>query len=1205
MVDGSSLSAEIDRLIPLLAKVDDHPWPARVAALKRVCTLTRDHTARAQVEFAPSMVRLQSGICEQLRDRRSLVVKQACETILAIAAQCKESYTNREAAAHLTDEQFDAAQAAWIHITTTFIEHTLPSIPITVKVISESACQCLNGLVEHISPLYRAGQFDYPILSYLLGVCTTQKHGIVREHCFSAIANSLLRLDQRYIERETNQDANEVARINERQTDEPDEESVSIASSSTAAPPASSSSSPDTDSSSSLLFSQLESRIAAGINDSFDKARDAARLALIHFERISPARSARITLRMTQAQQNKFTDQKSEYLMNEVVQLTATADINDKSTSNEKEIKPNNKSTSANNANKKTTTANGPTGKSKFNKSNKKKIAKSGDGDVVVVSGRIGAAESAEKKKEADAAAVLAAAQKAKADLTDEADEESTTVTAAKPNKSTASDADDDDSDADGADKVTTGAPSSALSSPSAATLYARNFTLLSKLLDLETPMLTDKMIDFLLHEGVADVFISFIARVKYDEVDIEQLQHVKSFADLGAKYQNVFDPHTAIDPTDAPRTEFSEVPLVHRSRPEPDNADEHTAVRRSYHVMQIFCGQRQSNSLMAVLTTKIPQIVLKLMCVFHPKSKGNFYHACSVLVKLIGTFPGTVLTALNSPSGRTLVSLMFDHLHEPPVIPAIIAFVQASINNKVLGSTVPSDLVLHIKQLNILHGKLIPRIIGSPTSSRIVSQASTDFIIQYLEKIQQCTTEKGGVNMTRLFDDIGQDGRAVDQLISALVDPHSQRPTWQTANIGVILQTLLQLSSDEQLTIVDSDPKAQALAQMTGNTAALQKKVTNPLFILKADIQRSMSHKIIGLCNTLTRGERLPVDESAAASTAAAATAAPTAAIPSSLTSFPPIQFSSYHVPSAFSSARVQLFKLICKLIQNDIDLAMSEVADAHAKKLKNPSVDLPQSVPAMISAVSPRLFAQIPHHTWHVLIEWFFQYRHNNFFLGGFRKLILSILKLTVEASRVREECRKADPTSVPTSIGCASDEVLRYLLLDARMLNRMITFYTSSSSPSCAGSYILELSNHFRLSADLLPHSSFIWSYLASNQAWLQFQEKLLSESRKQARNLHIRPFEEDPASAERAALERALGFSLGGSDEPPANPDAFIIPDGYVEGVELGSVFAWHLGYKDKAPAVEKQKPKTGKQKVNTTDNNNNIHHVKLVSQRAAY
>jgi hypothetical protein len=154
----------------------------------------------------------------------------------------------------------------------------------------------------------------------------------------------------------------------------------------------------------------------------------------------------------------------------------------------------------------------------------------------------------------------------------------------------------------------------------------------------------------------VIEVLLSFIARVDPALTQVERLESVRRFSDLGARYHNQpgddeLNESEGSAAAAASVPEWSDVPVTHRRRPTEDDASEQTATRRSFHVMQILCGQRQSQSLMAVLMPKIPAVVLQLLSVFHPASKGNFYHACAVLQKLLPVFPGTVLTTLCSPS--------------------------------------------------------------------------------------------------------------------------------------------------------------------------------------------------------------------------------------------------------------------------------------------------------------------------------------------------------------------------------------------------------------------------------------------------------------------------------------------------------------------------------------------------------------------------
>ena len=284
------------------------------------------------------------------------------------------------------------------------------------------------------------------------------------------------------------------------------------------------------------------------------------------------------------------------------------------------------------------------------------------DDDVVsVVTSKMAdtklSAAAQEKAKERAAADVLAKAKSSKqssSESEDAADEESTPVKATaqggkkkkkKQKRRVLSDESEEEEDSEDEHKPT----DIALLSPTSAAVataanYQRNFTLLAKLLDLESPMLTEKMTSFLLANGVLDVFTAFISRVPADED--AKMQQLKSVEDLkGALYHNVYEEGETKGP------EYSELPLVPRARPNPDDAAEQTAVRRSYHVMQILCGQRQSQSLMAVLMPKLEQVTLRLMQTFTPQSSGNFFHACGVMSKCMTVYPDIVLQALCSPS--------------------------------------------------------------------------------------------------------------------------------------------------------------------------------------------------------------------------------------------------------------------------------------------------------------------------------------------------------------------------------------------------------------------------------------------------------------------------------------------------------------------------------------------------------------------------
>ena len=154
VVDAASLTAEVNRLVPLLASTHAAPWAVRVSSLKRIAGLQRDPIAAAQSNFASEMWRLRAGIVEQLTDRRSLVVKQACESISALSARFRDTFINAE-----PTESVVQAQTMWLDLTAFFIDYLLPLIPITVQVINSSACLCLNTIIKQVAPVYRGGKF--------------------------------------------------------------------------------------------------------------------------------------------------------------------------------------------------------------------------------------------------------------------------------------------------------------------------------------------------------------------------------------------------------------------------------------------------------------------------------------------------------------------------------------------------------------------------------------------------------------------------------------------------------------------------------------------------------------------------------------------------------------------------------------------------------------------------------------------------------------------------------------------------------------------------------------------------------------------------------------------------------------------------------------------------------------------------------------
>lgn len=569
-------------------------------------------------------------------------------------------------------------------------------------VVSVSCVRLSDFRLFFLAPCFSSccvSSSDYPVLHHLLTVGISSKHGVVRDHCYRGISNTLIRLDPRYVEREKKRDQEELEKEN--MEDEPDREAEHISASASSSVSDSGTASPCC----RPLFSRIASAVQNGITDPFDKARAAARLCLIQLQYLSPIRAERIVAGMNQAQEKVFMKQKAEYESNRALAESETEtekkqknkssiekSISSASSSSlsfsldrvpslsttsvaddlpshpsdselEAELNPPSKkqlpqsqsetafsATSIASSSIKSKIAAQKKAFKRKKKKNQSKARASSPLEHIEVrvpdKSTSGAAPSDEPKvKEKEVKGDLGDGEEEEAVEcdSDAADEESTPIGGTKERISD-SDETDEEQEKEEASAASLSSPSTPIPGASPPSASTRNHGLLSKLLDLDTPVLTDKMLEFLLNDGVLEVFLGFVVRA--ENINIEQLAKNDCLQKLEAKSHNA-DEDTATTEKEAA---YSDVPFTPRSRPSSDNASEQTAIRRSYHVMQLLCHQRQSQSLMAVLTPKIPSLTLQLMFVFHPESKGNFYHACTILQKTMATFPGTVLTALCSP---------------------------------------------------------------------------------------------------------------------------------------------------------------------------------------------------------------------------------------------------------------------------------------------------------------------------------------------------------------------------------------------------------------------------------------------------------------------------------------------------------------------------------------------------------------------------
>jgi len=119
----------------------------------------------------------------------------------------------------------------------------------------------------------------------------------------------------------------------------------------------------------------------------------------------------------------------------------------------------------------------------------------------------------------------------------------------------------------------------------------------------------------------------------------------------------------------------------------------------------------------------------------------------------------------------------------------------------------------------------------------------------------------------------------------------------------------------------------------------------------------------------------------------------------------------------------------------------------------------------PNELNTTSPIL--TIPKEIWSSLVDWCFQYKHNNFYLTAFRSLFTLLLQTDD-----------------------AGHDMTKYLFVEQNLLIKLIDF-ANAKVPRCSlHGFVIEIGNQIRALAEQKKLSDFLLSYLNDNSKWTTF-------------------------------------------------------------------------------------------------------------------
>jgi hypothetical protein len=422
---------------------------------------------------------------------------------------------------------------------------------------------------------------------------------------------------------------------------------------------------------------------------------------------------------------------------------------------------------------------------------------------------------------------------------------------------------------------------------------------LLSKLMELDNPSISGKMVDFLFQDGVCEALLEFITRIG-----------------LGA-------------------------------RPSPQSEDNNTTLKLSFKATILITADEPSDALMSFLNKKAVIITRKIFDVFREDSAGSFYHAARVLETMLRMYPGVVYDAMTSDGNLAeRMNNMLRYLGCVPVADIIVMLVCMSPVPKMSPSYNAAAksrwaFLEGISKMNLLV-KLAEIAVDSSSNcwagGYVTADDHSSAALQVLlELVEKFSMEDNGEIVLRpfglnpdLLDIILNCGLGLNSTRAEIeVDSADLERSYQRRRVHIrFLCFLLKRSANNQIVVYVGNPNAPPTPLM----------INNMLFPLRGPMLSHLKTRVADICNALIKQSTI-LDK----------------VLEPSAVSYP-----GHKVAKPFSALRLLLVELLALMVE----------ADAEVSTLL--SLDI-----------------------WKMLINWIFEYPHNNIYHSMMYRVIFSVLR------------------------------------------------------------------------------------------------------------------------------------------------------------------------------------------------------------------
>ena len=556
-----------------------------------------------------------------------------------------------------------------------------------------------------------------------------------------------------------------------------------------------------------------------------------------------------------------------------------------------------------------------------------------------------------------------------------------------------------------------------------------RDRLLLAKLLELEQPVITDKMIDFLLQDGVCETFVSFITQVLPAGSNEKPVR-------LGLEF--------GCKPT--------------------------TELQRSYRATLLLASEEPTDALLTFLGKKAAVITTAIFDGFRPDACGSFHHMCRILDHLMRFHGDQVLETLGQTwrIAQNYVTLMLSHIAHAPVAETFVRLITCGAG--VPGMAVPSPPSKWKFYRALAHWKfalvLVEGIVGAD-SSPAHATACTDAFVEIVERL--IVDENGEL----LLQPIGHCESLVDGLLDCAAgvprDPRNgtSPPYEQRVDAARALQALVHSSREPEIALsTHGTPYQPAETKMVRNQLHSVAALLSTHLEARLDVLLAVATSKIALgagggpvapgpsgggpaaggqSGGAPSGNAVLRDETGTNGAGSSVNLADAdeqqcANVNSSASE-------AIEHPGGYSAPPFTLLRFL--VVGTIVELTCSATAEP----------------PGSAASRVLELIAREPNLSfWKQLCTWLFVHTDNNLFHNLFYRLFFFTLRQNHEKS-------------------------LQYVLQKCRLITHCVDIYHAQPGASNVGC-ILRLCNAIRLQAATLPPSAFLRNFLQSHASWRKF-------------------------------------------------------------------------------------------------------------------